>query len=375
VNFDPQKFAIGVIDLFAVLLPGAILVYLTKDTMLSEWVRGWAQLATDSWIVFGLASYLTGHLIFLLGATIDGWLYEPLRDATHRGQIGRLSDGNFRSWQWLQWLARRKWLFGRSPDAAIEQVLRIKAAALAPLPANTINAFQWSKARLTKDNPSGFASVQRFEADSKFFRSFGFALALLALVYAVECKLSVVLLCVLLTPLVLWRYVDQRFKSTQQAYWLVITLEAAATGGVRLPKGPPPGAPTHAGGVVYRKSDETTEYLIVQARWNPRAWVLPKGHIEPGEDPRATAVREVLEETGWWARVEQEIEDYLLGTDDKAAYTRFYLMTPEGTADGSGREDRSQEWRSRAGLEAMVAGGTFHSESMDVICGAETFIE
>ena len=30
--------------------------------------------------------------------------------------------------------------------------------------------------------------------------------------------------------------------------------------------------------------------------------MLPKGHIEPGEDPRVTAVREVREETGHWAK-------------------------------------------------------------------------
>jgi ADP-ribose pyrophosphatase YjhB (NUDIX family) len=30
--------------------------------------------------------------------------------------------------------------------------------------------------------------------------------------------------------------------------------------------------------------------------------VLPKGHIEPGEGPRVTTVREVREETGHWAK-------------------------------------------------------------------------
>jgi 8-oxo-dGTP diphosphatase len=32
-------------------------------------------------------------------------------------------------------------------------------------------------------------------------------------------------------------------------------------------------------------------------------WVLPKGKIDPGEDPNTTAVREVLEETGYHCRI------------------------------------------------------------------------
>jgi len=54
--------------------------------------------------------------------------------------------------------------------------------------------------------------------------------------------------------------------------------------------------------------------------------VLPKGHIESGEDPRETAVREVKEESGHWARVIQWIEDKPLSMGEQVAQTRFYLM-------------------------------------------------
>lgn len=37
--------------------------------------------------------------------------------------------------------------------------------------------------------------------------------------------------------------------------------------------------------------------LLVR-RHSTRQWILPKGHLDPGEDPRQTAVHEVLEETG-----------------------------------------------------------------------------
>ncbi|MGQ9921260.1 MAG: NUDIX domain-containing protein [Desulfobacca sp.] len=60
---------------------------------------------------------------------------------------------------------------------------------------------------------------------------------------------------------------------------------------------------THAGGIVYRRYDDTIHYLLVQAKPNPEHWVLPKGHIELGESPEEAACREIREETG----VEAEI--------------------------------------------------------------------
>ena len=59
---------------------------------------------------------------------------------------------------------------------------------------------------------------------------------------------------------------------------------------------------SHAGGIVFRVIGDVPEFLIVTSRSNPEHWVLPKGHIEPGESPRSAAVREVLEETGVEAR-------------------------------------------------------------------------
>lgn len=96
---------------------------------------------------------------------------------------------------------------------------------------------------------------------------------------------------------------------------------------------------THAGGVVFRKRAASIEYLVVQASQDKSQWVLPKGHIEPGEDPRETAVREVKEETGYWARVVKWIQDLRLdnGASDTAT-VRFYCME---LADNSGEKTKT----------------------------------
>ena len=124
------------------------------------------------------------------------------------------------------------------------------------------------------------------------------------------------LISFLLIPLSLWRYVKQRFKSTQQAYYYIVTLEglkslSSSSGeGIHEKDGL-----THAGGVVFRERDHVVEYLLVQASRNRTQWGLRKGHIEAGEEPRRTAVREVKEETGIGAQVVNWIEDVTLGSE------------------------------------------------------------
>ncbi len=319
---SPKDFFVGLIDFFAVILPGAVLAYFLRDGVGRHFIHRPLN-ETGGWVVFLFASYLLGHFIFLLGSWLDE-LYDSLRRRTLNHQIRRLARTGVLLPRWQRVLLRL--IFKREQDLAVDRAAKIKAHYLTPLDARAaVNTFQWSKARLALEQPEALATVQRFEADSKFFRSLVVVLLLLPFVSGAERFWMLAITAVLLTPLALWRYMEQRHKATNQAYWFIITMEAAK-GTIQIAANRSAG-PTHAGGVVFRRAPGRIEYLLVQAAARPDEWVLPKGHIEIGETARETAVREVLEETGVWARITDALGEMAYEDErGKPVVTQVFLM-------------------------------------------------
>jgi 8-oxo-dGTP pyrophosphatase MutT (NUDIX family) len=65
-----------------------------------------------------------------------------------------------------------------------------------------------------------------------------------------------------------------------------------------------------AGGVLVRRLRGAWVVAAIRpAGKQPGLWALPKGNIAPGEDPRETALREVMEETGANGRLVEKLGD------------------------------------------------------------------
>ncbi len=356
MNFEPQKFFIGLMDFFTILLPGAILTFLVMDEA-GPGVLGcekYGQLeGVAGWGAFLISSYLLGHVVFLLGSVLD-WPFDYFRKATRGSQIAEMTRGEPLRHRRVRRAA--DWYFGKSADNAHACASALRKTALAPVHGvEAMNVFQWCKAVLLQQSAISLALVQRFEADSKFFRSLTIVLLSMLLHNLAKSdswlQAMQSLLWLVGAGFTIWRYADQRVKATNQAYWCLISLVAQVPPKASDPAGRS-SEKTHAGGVVYKYekagATSTLKYLLVSATGNSNELVLPKGHIEPGEEVKHTAVREVLEESGVWASIEQAVEaidegEYIIEGTWTPVRARYYLMKYQG--DGEAQEPgRTVKW-------------------------------
>jgi 8-oxo-dGTP pyrophosphatase MutT (NUDIX family) len=105
-----------------------------------------------------------------------------------------------------------------------------------------------------------------------------------------------------------------------------------------------------AGGVVYRRDGEEIEIVLAsrRTRRGELAWGLAKGGIEDNESPEEAAVREVREETGLLAEIEDSLGEtryFYVWEDVRIRKTvHFYLMRHTG-GNIDDRDDEMEEIR------------------------------
>jgi type IV secretory pathway TrbD component len=213
----PSEFFVGVIDFFAILLPGAIATAVLAPRVgpaLLGPLFAAPKSDAESWAMFGVSAYFLGHLIFLVGSYID-----PLYNAVRQ---------------------RREPYDNESAFSAAE---RVRDALVDAAERKALNPFQWSRSVLLAVCPAAAEDVHRLEADSKFFRSLLVVCLLAAAVLVGSDRPAAALVaCALVVPCFA-RYYERRLKSTTQAYQHVVTLYRL--GRLGAPK--PPAAPAGSG--------------------------------------------------------------------------------------------------------------------------------
>jgi len=106
-----------------------------------------------------------------------------------------------------------------------------------------------------------------------------------------------------------------------------------------------------AGGLVVDRLADGAQALLISRydRRNRIIWSFPKGHIEPGENDRQAALREVHEETGIVAEVVERLGeiDFWFTVEGRRIHKtvhHFLMVAVGGELSDSDPEVESVEW-------------------------------
>jgi len=251
----PNEFYVGVIDFFAVLVPGSISTAILVEKFHSWIIKSFGvvlQGSSEKGIAFLVCAYFIGHLIFLAGSYIDEQAYDPLRKwillQENELEDWLKNDAGSKEKQSICGRLIKKYLIVRNnTEKALNRATKlhqifnrlfIKVKTYAKMyqcvkeicdaffckEQDTSTVLRWVRSVLLITCSEAVEEVRRLEADSKFFRSMIVVCLLAASSFL--CGGSIVEYCVALILAVLCfiRYVERRLKAMTQACIHVITL-------------------------------------------------------------------------------------------------------------------------------------------------------
>jgi hypothetical protein len=202
----PGDFLLGVLDFFAVLLPGSLIAWLATQYVPADSLRRALSPGLggdpDSIVIATallLSSYLFGHLVFMAGAKLD-ILYDSWRRRTKRLD----TDKAFLAARQLQTELTRNMVGGE------------------------FSTLKWAKTYVQVKAPGARVEIDRLEANSKFFRS----LVVVSTAFAAHFLLrdqapAMGVATIVIGILSYQRYVEERWKMTELSYATAVIAHAA----------------------------------------------------------------------------------------------------------------------------------------------------
>lgn len=200
MKFSPNNFYIGIIDLFAIFLPGslvALTLYYYKHAQAEAFLRTSGQSDFFSGFVLLFASYLFGHIISQASAYLDKYLYDKVKDKLYKNQT------------------------------LLNQVKKVRTDVYhnTPEDMNLVSTYEWAELKLQKELPQVVQEAERYIADSKFFRSLLLILFVLGFILLFNKNYSLSVSCFLIAAFSLIRYFHKRQKAVKTLYKGIVFIE------------------------------------------------------------------------------------------------------------------------------------------------------
>lgn len=208
----PNDIFLGVVELFSIFIPGLIVFYLlnlTFPVLITDEID-----TTSEYIIFAIASYIIGHILFAIGAAWDE-LYDYIKD-NHNQPTDEEITG----------LKKLRYFYTPGNlQPMIDEAKEIrKKLCTARHDSSQINMYQWSRSIVSQLHEAGFHEILRKEADSKLFRSLLIPIFLLGFILLCQTNYLISGIIFLFALLAYLRYSKQRYKGCKFAYTHLFTL-------------------------------------------------------------------------------------------------------------------------------------------------------
>lgn len=241
-KFSPGDLYIGVLDFFAILLPGVIAVAFA----FYEWPPHSIPFQTWQWVALLVAGYIVGHLLHALGGLIlDPLLYDrlfkptpnlqdcPLIKDAKPGALTKYRHDNCKLFAYARKLIEESDCYREGkPERLLASEPLKQETYSGEMLSGPVGPYKWARAWLRLHNQEATAELERLEADSKLFRSLGILVPVGIVVAfiahtSVTWRITIATVGISTLLLVLWRYCDLRQKSVRMCYLYFVQLYSA----------------------------------------------------------------------------------------------------------------------------------------------------
>lgn len=201
----PGDFLLGVLDFFAILLPGSLMSWLLAqylpDGALVRALSLGSSSPPDAVVTATallLSSYLFGHLVFMVGSKLD-----PLYNS---------------------WRVRNK---PKSADKTFEAARKLRNSVNPELVDAEFTPLKWAKVYVQLKAAGARPEIDRLEADSKFFRSLVVVSAAFTAHFMLrEQSPAMGLATIVVGILSFLRFVERRWQMTELTYATAVIAHA-----------------------------------------------------------------------------------------------------------------------------------------------------
>jgi hypothetical protein len=212
----PSDFFIGLLDFFAILIPGSALGWLCvlygragSPTLTHQLDEILQQDTSDTHLlslaVFSVFAYLVGHFVFMISANLDK---------------------GFDRW--------RRTAKDPNDDRPYKAACALMDATTGALRGGSYSTLKWCMAYVRVHGPAAYVDIERYEALQKLFRSFVLVAPVWAMHFLlIERELLAGCVALAFAGLSWLRYLDQRWKMLELTYATAAILGAQNSGRAR----------------------------------------------------------------------------------------------------------------------------------------------